>query len=212
MIVIPWQPALSKTELDDMSNPSFANQPEVVPWCLFDTAAIPTGQVNPVVMFQVINVDKTLSNIEGPGQLPDPQYLIVHYVACDILQIPTNTLFANEPSSSATNVENILKTGRTTFELNMSNKRYGAFSLTMCHATGGITASGYGYSTAAGSAGVYAPNNGIIGSGGFPFSGAVVIPPKIGYDITLRFGVALTLSATTNVRISLVGALYRRVL
>jgi hypothetical protein len=95
----------------------------------------------------------------------------------------------------------------------MSNKRYGPFSLTMTAATGGATFSGYGYGTAANGTSAGVVNNGIPGSGGYPFSGALVIPPKIGFDITIRFGTAVTLVTTPlNIRISLVGALYRRVL
>ena len=79
-------------------------------------------------------------------------------------------------------------------------------------ATGGATGSGYGYGSAANGTSAFVVNNGIPGSGGYPFSGALVIPPKIGFDVTIRLGAAATLSAAVNVRISLVGALYRRVL
>jgi hypothetical protein len=212
MIVIPWQPALSRDELDALANPMFANQPEVVPWQLYDTQAVANAATGPFVFYQAINVDKTLSNMEGPGQLPDPQYLVVHYVACDILQIPTATALASEPNQGLANVENLLKTCRATFEFNMSNKRYGPFSLTMTAATGGATGAGYGYGSAANGTSTFVVNNGIPGSGGYPFSGALVIPPKIGFDVTVRLATAATLSATVNVRISLVGALYRRVL
>lgn len=213
MIIIPWQPAYNKDELDALANPSFANQPEVVPWQLYDTQAITTAVNNPAVFFQTINADKTMSNMEGPGQLTDPQYLIVHYLAADFLQIPTATALANEPNAALANLENILKTCRATVEFNMSNKRYGPFSLTMTAATGGATFSGYGYGTAANGTSSGVVNNGIPGSGGFPFSGALVIPPKIGFDVTVRFGAAPTLvGGPINLRISLVGALYRRVL
>lgn len=212
MILIPWAPALTRDELDALANPVFANQPEVVPWQLYDTQSLANAATGPLVFYQSINNDKTLSNMEGPGQLPEPQYLVVHYIACDILQIPTATALANEPNQGLANVENILKTTRATFEFNMSNKRYGPFSLTMTAATGGATFSGYGYGTAANGTSAGVVNNGIPGSGGFPFSGALVIPPKIGFDVTIRFAAAVTLSATLNVRVSMVGALYRRVL
>lgn len=212
MIIIPWNPPLSKDELDVLANPVFANQPEVVPWQLYDTASVATAAAGPFVFFQTINVDKTLSNMEGPGQLPDPQYLVVHYVAMDWLQPPI-IQDGSAVNPVVANLENILKTTRATFEFNMSNKRYGPFSLTMTAATGGAT--GFGISegaTAAGSTTVVA-NNGIPGSGGYPFSGALVIPPKIGFDVTIRLGAATTIAGGPfNLRISLVGALYRRVL
>jgi hypothetical protein len=213
MITIPWQPALTRDELDLLANPQQANQPEVVPWQLFDTQSIATAAAGPFTYFTALNVDKTLCNMEGPGQLPDPQYFIVQYVAADILQIPTATALAGEPNAALANVENLLKTCRASFTFNMSNKRYGPFSLTMCHATGGSAFSGYGYGTAANGTSAGAVNNGNMGSGGFPFCGALVIPPKTGFDVTINLGAAATLvGGPINVRVSLVGQLYRRVL
>ncbi len=212
MVIMDWQPALSKQQLDAIANPTFANQPEVVPWQLYDTQSVANAAAGPFVYYQTINADKTLSNMEGPGQLPDPQYLIVQYVAADVLQIPTVTAQASEPAGAISNIENLLKTARATFEFNMSNKRYGPFSLTMTAATGGATGFGYGYGTSANGTGVQWGNNGVPGTGGYPFSGALVIPPKIGFDITVRLAVAATLTATVNLRISMVGPLYRRVL
>lgn len=212
MIIIPWAPALSRDDLDSIANPTSASQPEVIPWQLFDTQSCATAVTTPLVFFQTINSDKTMSNMEGPGQLPDPQYLVVQYVACDILSVPAlgpNT--AVDPNIG--NVENILKTARATFEFNMSNKRYGPFSLTTTASTGGATGFGYGYGTIAAGVSTTVANNGIPGSGGYPFSGALVIPPKIGFDVTIRFGVAPTLvGGPLNIRISLMGTLYRRVL
>lgn len=213
MIAIPWQPALRKDQLALLSDPTSAGQPEVIPWALYDTASVATGATGPFVFFQASNVDKTLSNMEGPGQLPDPQYFILHYVAADILQIPIATALASEPNSAAANIENILKTVRATFTFNMSNKRYGPFPLTMCHSTGGTTGFGYGYGTAANGTSAAVVNNGVPGVGGFPFCGSVIIPPKIGFDITVNVSAATTIvSGPINLRIVMVGALYRRVL
>lgn len=212
MILIPWAPALSRDELDALANPVYANQPEVVPWQLFDTQSLATATSAPLVYYQTINSDKTMSNMEGPGQLPEPQYLVVHYIACDILQIPTLN-DGTAVNAALANVENILKTCRATFEFNMSNKRYGPFSLTMTAATGGATFSGVAEGATAAGATFGVVNNGIPGSGGYPFSGALVVPPKIGFDVTIRFGTATTLvTGPVNVRVSMVGALYRRVL
>ncbi len=212
MIQTSWNPPLTRAALDEMANPTFPNQPEVVPWQLFDTAAIATASAGPFVLFQASNVDKTLSNMEGPGQLPDPQYLIVDYAACDFLIVPVATVIANEPNGAWADLANLQHTCRMTFTLNMSNKRYGPFSITMTASTGGPTGAGYGWGTAAAGNSVALVLSGRPGTGGFPFCGSVVIPPKIGFDITLNLGVACTLAATRNVRFSLVGPLYRRVL
>lgn len=215
MVIIPWQPALSRAELDQLSNPAQLGQAEVIPWQLYDTQSLATATSGPLVYFQAINSDKTLSNMEGPGQLPEPQYLVVHYVACDILQPPVSTAADGGavPNAAVANIENILKATRASFTFNMSNKRYGPFSLTMAHATGGFTGNGYGYGTAAAGQSTVWGNNGVPGSGGYPFSGALIIPPKIGFDVTITTGANVTLvGGPINIRVSLVGALYRRVL
>ena len=212
MIQTSWNPPLTRAALDDMANPTFANQPEVIPWQLYDTAAIATAAAGPFVFFQAPNVDKTLSNMEGPGQLPDPQYLIVDYAACDFLIVPVATAQAAEPNGAWADLANLQHTCRMTFEFNMSNKLYGPFSITMTSSTGGPTGQGYGYGTAAAGTSAALVLSGRPGSGGFPFCGSLVIPPKIGFSVTLRLAVAATLVATRNVRFSLVGPLYRRVL
>jgi hypothetical protein len=212
MIVIPWQPALTRSQLDELVSPSDAQQPEVIPWQLYDTASIATSAAGPFALFTALNADKTLCNMEGPGQLPDPQYFVVHYIACDFLVAPVATALAGEPNAALADVAKILWTCRATVEVNFGNKRYGPFSLTLCHATGGPTFSGYGYGTAANGTSAGIVNNGIPGSGGFPVGGALIIPAKMGFDVTIRLGAAATLSATRQVRMSLIGALYRKVL
>jgi hypothetical protein len=212
MIVIPWNPPYTREQLDNMSNPVMMNQPEVVPWQLYDTASIATAAAGPFTFFTALNADKTLCNMEGPGQLPDPQYFILQYIAADWLQpaaVDTGAVVA----TNLANLDNILKTARATITLNVSNKRYGPFSLTTCHSTGGATGSGWAEGATAAGAQIAAINNGIPGSGGFPIGGSVVIPPKIGFDITVNLGVAATLTnGPVNLRISMFGALYRRVL
>lgn len=214
MIIVPWNPPLTRDELELLANPVNAGQPEVVPWQLYDTQNLTNASAAPLVFFQSINADKTLSNMEGPGQLPDPQYLIVQYIAVDFLQTATTTaITATDNNAAVANLSNVLATNRASIEFNMSNKRYGPFSLTMCHSTGGITGSLFGVGTLAAAVSGGVVNNGIPGSGGFPFSGALVIPPKIGFDITIRFAAALTIvGGPIPLRVSLVGPLYRRVL
>ena len=212
MVTTSWSPPLTQAALNLMANPTYANQPEVIPWGLYDSVSIATAATGPFVLFQNVNADKTLSNMEGPGQLPDPQYLIVDYLASDFMRIPDATVTAIVPGALA-DISNIQFTCRETFQFQMSNKNYGPFPITMTAATGGPTgfALGYGSGTAANNS-VASVLSGRPGSGGFPFCGALVIPPKIGFSVTLQLAVAATLVATFYQRVVLVGPLYRRVL
>jgi hypothetical protein len=177
---------------------------------LYDTATYVSAATTNLSLFAQTNADKTLSNMESSGQLPDPQFLVVHYVTCDFLITP----IANAAHAAAAGVLNdidlLLKAGRATFTFNMSNKNYGPFPLMSCHSLGGATGVGFGTLTA--EASITQGNNGIPGSGGFPFMGSLVIPPKVGFGVTLNWSSAQTLSANALIRIGLAGVLYRRVL
>lgn len=211
-IFFPWSPAKSAQDLYNIAFPELVSQPEVTPHCLFDTQSLATGGTGPLVFFQNTNNDKTLCNMESAGQLPDPQYFEIYYVICDILQIPLATALAGEPNAALANVDNILKTNRATFSFTLSNKNYGVEPLTFCHASGGATFSGYGYGTAANGTSAGAINNGIPGTGGFPYNGALVIPPKNAFSLSVQLAGAVTLvSGPINIRMGLVGNWYRRV-
>lgn len=209
MFRLPWLPILTAAQLAAAANPSHAGQPEAIPWFLYSTKTFTDNSTTSATFFQDVENDKTLSNMEAAGQLPDPQYMIVHYVTCDLLREPTTA--AGGKTGALDDLELFLKaTGRAIWTLNMSNKSYGPFPLTMCHATGGATGVGYGTFTAEES--IQQANNGIPGSGGFPFGGALVIPPKVGFSVKVELAAAVDMTADLRVRMGLAGVLYRRVL
>lgn len=211
MFHIKWAPVLTAAQLAAAANPVSAGQPEAQPWFLYDTQLITSASTTSASFFVNQNADKTMSNMEASGQLPDPQYFIVHYVTCDILDPPiANAGHAASALGPVNDIDVLLKTQRATFTFNMSNKAYGPFPLTLCHGTGGAT--GNGTATYTAEASIWYGNNGIVGSGGFPFLGSLVIPPKVGFNITVSFAAAPTLSGNLNMRIGMAGVLYRRVL
>lgn len=209
---IKWAPVLTAGQLAAAANPQAANQPEAMPWFLYDTQAVTSTVTTSLSFFTAVNADKTLSNMESSGQLPDPQYFIIHYVTCDILDPPiANAGHAASALGPVNDIDVLLKTQRATFTFSMSNKQYGPFPLTLCHGTGGAT--GNGTATYTAEASVWYGNNGIVGSGGFPFLGSLVIPPKVGFNVTVNFAAAPTITTSPlNVRLGLAGVLYRRVL
>lgn len=214
MFTLHWRPVLGSGQLAAAANPALANQPEAIPWILYDTQTYTSGTTTTLSFFASTNNDKTLSNMESSGQLPDPQYLIVNYVTCDILVSPSVTTTA-AVTGALNDIELLLKAARATFTLSMSNKNYGPFPLRACHPLGGATGiiAAEGTETAAARNIFQAANSGIPGSGGFPFMGALVIPPKVGFGITVNFAAAQTLAGgNPNIQIGLAGILYRRVL
>jgi len=191
------------------ASPQSASQPEALPWVLFDTQAWTTAVTTNQTYFTAIQNDKTLGNMEGPGQLPDPQYFEVHYIGCDFL-VPQQFLVAAAATGPMTDIIQFLFTQRGTWEFNISNKRVGPFPLSFLHASGGVT--GYFATNSATVGKLEYANNGVF-DGGFCVGGSILIPPKVSFDITLRTAVAPTLTNTPlNVRVWMAGALYRRVL
>lgn len=211
MVTVPWDPPMTFAELTALSDPQSAGEPEVIVHQLYDTQTLATGTAGPLYFFTAQNSDKTLSNMEGPGQLPSPQFMQVQYVACDMLVAPVLTAAATGVNTVWSDIENVLKTCRASWTFTMASKNYGPYSLTMCQSTGGATGSGYGYGTAASGVSAAIANNGMPASGGFPWGGSIVIPPKINFSISVFLGANCTLNATMYIRMSLVGALYRKV-
>lgn len=208
MFRIPWAPPLTKAQLQAIADPQTAGQPEVVPWIMYDTQTFTSASTVSLTFFQTVQTDRTLGNMQSQGQLPDPQYLVIHYVTCDILNQVSSS--AGVIAGAANDVELLMKVGRPVFTLTMSDKIYGPFPLRACHSLGGATGIINGTYTAP--IDLQQANNGIPGSGGYPFCGAVVIPPKVGFKLTVDWSAAQTLTGNANIQIGLAGALYRRVL
>ena len=203
-VVARTRPALARA-----ANPQSAKEPEALPWVLFDTQAWTTAVTTTQTYFTAVQNDKTLGNMEGPGQLPDPQYFEVHYIGCDFL-LPEQFLVAAAATGPITDIIQFLFTQRGIWTFNISNKRVGPFPLSFLHASGGPT--GFLATNSATVGKLEYANNGIF-DGGFCVGGALLIPPKVSFDVTVQLAAAPTLTNTPlNVRIWMAGALYRRVL
>lgn len=199
------------TQLAQMITPQSGTDLEALPWILFytDTTSFASAATSvQSVFFQTVQSDKTISNIEAPGQLPIPQVLEVAGNTCDILATPSAN--ASNTAGALSDIANILKTVRSTFVFLLSNKSYGIFPLTCAHATGGEI--GYMASTVATSNAQYA-NNGIF-DGGWWVDGAIIIPSQQQFQVTVATSAtALTLTQTPMpVRFGLWGPIHRRIL
>ncbi len=200
----------TRQQLAMLANPESANQPEALPWVLYDTQAWTTATTTTATYFGTVQGDKTLGNMEGPGQLPDPQYFEIAYWGLDFLFAAVNSAAPAVTISPQADLISFIFTNRGTFEFNISNKRIGPFPMTFFHASGGPT--GYGWSNSATTARYEYANNGIF-DGGFCVENAIIIPPKLGFDVTLRVAAATTLGVSPlNVRAWQAGVLHRRVL
>jgi len=200
----------TRAQLAAIANPESANQPEALPWVLYDTVAWTTASTTSGTYFGTVQSDKTLGNMEGPGQLPDPQYFEIAYWGCDFLDPVLTAAAPAATTGPIIDIGNFLFGGRATWTFNISNKRVGPFPLTFMHASGGPT--GFGYTISGTTNRVEYGNNGVF-DGGFCVEEAIVIPPKLGFDVTIALAASVTLSTSPlNVRAWMAGVLHRRVL
>lgn len=200
----------ARAQLAMLANPESANQPEALPWILYDTVAWTTAATTSGTYFGSVQSDKTLGNMEGPGQLPDPQYFEISYWGCDFLEPALTAAAPAATTGPIIDIVSFLFTGRATWTFNISNKRVGPFPLSFMHQSGGATGGGYTISGTTNR--VEYGNNGIF-DGGFCVDNAIIIPPKLGFDVTLALAAAVTLSTSPlNVRVWQAGVLHRRVL
>lgn len=200
--------AKTRQTLAMLANPELANQPEALPWVLYDTQAFTTAVTVQQDYFLTQQGDKTLGNMEGPGQLPDPQFFEIWYWGVDILSVPAATAVATAVGP-LTDIAQFLFAQRFIWTFQISNKNIGPFPMSFFHASGGPT--GFMAATFAAPATLQYANNGVF-DGGYCVNGAIIIPPKLGFVVTLRGAAAPTLNQSPiNVRAWQAGVLHRRI-
>lgn len=200
---------LTKAQLDALANPQSAQQPEVIPWAYYDTQPLTTG-TGPLLtkFFVTVNNDSTKCNLPNSGMLPSDQYLQVYFFSFDLLfpAVTTTTTVAGD----LTDTLEIINNQRATFTFELSQKKYGPIPVGFAHGLAGAVGVVTGTTAAAGSTQV--GQNGVQ-DGGWWCNGQIVIPPMQTWTVTLNLAAAPTLNTSPlQVRCSLIGNLYRRVL
>lgn len=196
-------------QLNVMANPVEAGQGEAIPHILYDTQLYTSGATTTLTYFSATQTDRTLSNLQAGGQLPDPQWFEIHNLGFDVLADGTTNAAATE-LGIYDDIQKLMLVGRPIFTLQLSDKNYGPYPLSFLHTSGG--AQGALTGTVAASA-VFQFANNSIPDGGWNWRGAVIIPPKVGFQIGVQFSAAQTLAAgNTQLRFWMAGVLQRRVL
>ena len=204
---IPIKPR-TNPELEAIPNPILANQPEAVPWQFYDQQTYVDATTTQLTFFTATNNDRTLSNMQAAGQITDPNYFEIYCFGCDVLRDVTTA--AGAQVGALDDLQLLLLTGRPTWTFNMSDKQFGPFPLLGLHAQGGAIGFGWGTFTAEESI-QYANNS--YPDGGFGYvGGALVIPPKVAFDVTVRWNATVNLTADVALRMWMFGVLHRRVL
>lgn len=198
----------SLQQLQELSTPAAipGGNMEAYRHIAFDTQTYVAAGSDQLIFFANTNADRSLSNMETAGSFPDPKYFVLYYISADVLLPPSN---AADPAAWA-DMFNIVAGGRPMLSINVSDKTYGTWPLTYCHASGGLAGAGHDMASATATAQQFA-NNGIF-DGGLCLDGALTIPPKVGFGVTIAWGAAVAVAADTLIRVNLDGVIYRRIL
>lgn len=176
----------------------------------YDTQTYPTTGVRILTFFGAVNNDKTLSNMEAAGQFPAPQSFRIFDICADIF--PSAAGVSSSAGIAAGNVDDLQKIlfqARPVWSLNLSNKIYGPYSLTVLHGTGGPQGIINGTYTAP--IDLQLARNET--SPGWNYQGSIIIPEQTSFNITVAFQNTLVPVAVDHlIRLSLFGVQQRRVL
>lgn len=190
------------------SRPVDARLPEAMPYVLYDTQQYPAAGVAHLDFFANVNGDRTMSNLETPGSLPAPQFFDIHRIFLDFLAAPSATI-ADTAAGVGNDVELILKSARATWTLTTKSKPLGPIPATFLGRSGAANiAFGTGRAAPAGAViqAVQGPDN-----GGFPVNGSITLSPSSRFVVGMDFVAGIAISGNLNLRVSLMGILYRSV-
>ena len=177
-----------------------------VPKPLYDTQVYPIGgTAAPLTFFtNAAAAGRFLTNMDQAGQLPNPEFFVVEYIALDILGIaPGNVanladvhsiLFGLTPSVA----------GAPYALLRYNSQEWGPWPLSQMHATGGPV----GFSTRAG---VEYANPGVPGSGGIWIGGALTLQPLKAFSLNIEWAAAAPVTAALQLRVSMWGTHYYQI-
>lgn len=211
----------SYEQLVGASNPGTANAPESVPWWFYDTQLYTSATTTAQSFFNAPGATLDLSNMPIAGSLPDPNFFACHYLNLDAMSNASGTPYltvsaaaATVPATGAINdVGSLVLSGRGRITVTISDKRYGPWPLSVTGGTGaalGFMAILSGTTAGAASQSQQFGYNAL--HGGAYLGGKIIIPPKVGFAIGLDWPAALTLTANYQLRVTMYGVYYRRVL
>lgn len=201
-------------------NPRSANAPESIPWWFYDTQLYTSAATVQQTFFAATQAARDLSNLPTGGSLPDPNFFGIHYLCADFMQNAAGTPYTTTNGIAAAvgntgaldDVGRLLLSGRARLTLTISDKQYGPWPLSV---TGG-TGAALGFMAIAGLTGAGNAQRSDFGynalHGGAFIGGKIIIPPKVGFQAVIDWPAAVTLTGNYQVRLTMYGVYYRRIL
>jgi hypothetical protein len=196
-------------ELNAISFPTSARQPECFADYLFDTQTYTDNATTRSTFFVTAQNDRNLSNFGG-GALPEGQFFEIQSIMLDLFP---STGYVSTAAGGVTglldDLGQLLLTSRPILTISLNNKQYGQWPLSLAHQTGGPTGFGWGTFTAEESL-QYGNNS--VPDGGLFVGGSLIIPPKVGFSVVIEYAAAVnTAAGDFRQRLTLAGVTHRNV-
>jgi hypothetical protein len=204
----------SPINLAAASTPSTPQAGETIAACYYDTQSYPAAGQGTTTFFNSQTTDPTISNLQLPGTLPSPYWLVLQNITLDWLGIPSNVASQSAGTANAglaNDLYQFLHAGRALFRFYLADKLYCEFPATGLHASGGPLVFAAGAFIAA-SQEQFAVNNN--SDGDLFLGGSIIVPPlqKFYAQLIVQAASPPTINAATYIRIALWGSVVRRVL
>lgn len=208
MLQLPHASKMGKTftRLAQQVTPPTGDTPEFVPAFFYDTQQYPQAGTASLTFFSNVGSTRQASNMDAAGVFPQPQYFEVHKLFVDILSAPTYDTTASNVGA-INDLSQIVHAGQAIAQISIAQKAYPEIPLTACGRSGGPQ----GVVTGTLAAGGKLQAGWSEFTGGFPFNGALIIPPLTKFGVNITLSAAQAISANANIRVGMLGVLYRAV-
>lgn len=194
-----------------LSRPQRADQPEALPWTMYDTISYPAAGSASLVLFSSTPAsltDFTLSNLPK-GILETFQFFEFHREFLTIMSLLSLTT-TSAVTGAANDVDTLHKTARGVRTFTVGQKNYGPVPIEFIGRAGGVVFGGVAEGTETAPARNIIQSGETVMNGGFPHNGSYVLAPQTQLTVTWTFN-STAISTNTNLRHSFMGIFHRRV-
>jgi hypothetical protein len=205
-----WGQPLDMNGLDSLKNPG-RDELESYPHIIYDRQTYAQAGQASVSFFSTLSNDPTITNMEAAGQFPSPQWFQPFGIMVTPMAAGPSNITPGASGTNLTGIQNdwdlLTKTQRAVLSLSIAKKQYGPWPVLALHGTGG--AMGF-FTNSTASLTAQQVQNGWP-DGGFGPQGEIVIPPNVGWSVTIQLAAAQAVTVATLIEVAIVGRLYRAV-
>jgi hypothetical protein len=203
-----WGQPLSADLLQRLATPQ-AGDLESYPDIKYDRQTFPSaGAVAALTFFTAVS-NQNVTNMEAAGQFPAPQWFQPFFICVTPMAAGPSNITETATTVNQTGIQNdwdlLTKTQGAVLNFSISRKSYGPWPLLALHGLGGAMGA---IVNGGGATAQQQVQNGPA-DGGFGPQGEIIIPPNVGFKVSIDLLAGQALSVATQVEVAFVGRIYR---